>query len=58
MVNPDMMNHIFFQHYKSVTAENVQKLLRRVDQLYFARVQAFSLLQKTTEVDVHFLAKS
>ena len=38
MINPDMMNHIFFQHYKQVTADNVQKLLRRVDQLYSARV--------------------
>ena len=31
MVNPDMMNHIFFQHYKQVNEENVQKLLKRVD---------------------------
>ena len=58
MINPDMMNHIFFQHYKEVTQENTQKLLRRVDQLYFARTQAFQLMLKTTELDVYFLPKS
>jgi len=58
MVNPDMMNHIFFQYYKQVTAENVSKLLRRVDQLYFARMYVFELLLKTTELDIYFLPKS
>lgn len=31
MVNPDMMNHIFFSYYKHPTAQNVTKLLMRVD---------------------------
>lgn len=58
MVNPDMMNHIFFQHYRQVNEQNVQKLLKRVDQLYCARANAFDLLQRTTELDVYFLPKS
>ena len=37
MVNPDIMNHLFFALYKQVTFANVMKLLLRVDQLYFAR---------------------
>lgn len=58
MINPDMMNHIFFQHYKQVTESNVQKLLRRVNQLYQARATAFQLMLMTTELDVYFLPKS
>ena len=41
MVNPDIMNHLFFALYKQVTFANVMKLLLRVDQLYFARYKAF-----------------
>lgn len=31
LVNPDMMNHIFFSHYKQLTPDNLIKLLMRVN---------------------------
>lgn len=45
MVNPDMMNHIFFSHYVKVTAESIIKILIRVKNLYFAREQALVILK-------------
>lgn len=58
MVNPDMMNHIFFSHYIKVTGENIIKLLMRVKNLYFAREQALVILKSMSELDIYFLPKS
>lgn len=58
MVNPDLMNHIFFSYYKRVTPENVIKLLHRCANLYEARVAAVTILKSVAEIDVYFLPKS
>lgn len=58
MVSPDMINNIFFSHYKKVTDQNAIKLLMRCNQLYTARAQALTILKLSCELDVYFLPRS
>jgi hypothetical protein len=52
MVNPEVVNHLFFAYYQAVTQANVIKLLIRARKLYQARQMAISILNFAAEIEL------
>jgi hypothetical protein len=52
MVNPEVVNHLFFSHYQVVKQTNVIKLLLRAKHLYQARQQAAQILRFAAEIEL------
>ena len=52
MVNPEVVNYLFFAYYQAVTQANVIKLLIRARKLYQARQIATSVLNYATEIEL------
>ena len=57
MVNPQLLNNIFFKRYLDVTVENTIKLLYRAKKLYDARDRATKILKGLVELNAKFQPK-
>lgn len=58
MVNPMIMNQIFFKNYREINAENNLKLLFRAKKLYEARERVCCVLKGIVELEVCMKKKS
>jgi len=52
MINPIIMNKIFFRNYQDITVENTIKLLYRAKKLYEARQKMTHVLKKIVEIEL------
>jgi hypothetical protein len=52
MVNPGILNKIFFKNYRQVSLENTIKLFYRAKRLYEAREEVSTILKAIVEIDV------
>ena len=52
MVNPEVVNYLFFAYYQAITQGSVIKLLIRARKLYQARQIAVSILSFATEIEL------
>ena len=58
MVSPDVLNKTYFELYKSVTPQNLVKLVLRASQLYDARVEASKIFKLITEIEQYLKPRS